>query len=172
VVTLKELVQEIAELKKRIDVSESVLAIQAMKARYAELVDQRFERGALVDETRLANVADHIAALFTPDGSWDGGPGLGVSVGRQAIAQRLGGTTFTFSRHFFMNPRIVVDGDAAKAKWDLLSPCRRANGESYWMSGCEDDEYVRIEGTWLCRSMKLTTVFFSPVGEGWSKIFV
>jgi hypothetical protein len=40
------------------------------------------------------------------------------------------------------------------------------------MCGYEDDEYIRTAGVWLHRSMKLTTVFMSPVGEGWTKILV
>jgi hypothetical protein len=69
-----------------------------------------------------------------------------------------------------MNPRIDVDGETAGARWDLLSPCRRADGSSFWMCGYEDDEYARIDGVWLHRSMKLTTVFMTPVGEGWTRI--
>ena len=38
------------------------------------------------------------------------------------------------------------------------------------MCGYEDDEYVRTDGGWLYRSMKLTTLFMSPVDEGWTKI--
>jgi hypothetical protein len=38
------------------------------------------------------------------------------------------------------------------------------------MCGYEDDEYARIDGVWLHRVMKLTTVFMSPVTDGWSKI--
>jgi hypothetical protein len=43
---------------------------------------------------------------------------------------------------------------------------------SYWMSGYEDDEYAMEDGVWLHRSMTLTTVFMTPVGEGWTKVFV
>jgi hypothetical protein len=170
--TLEELVEEVAALRRRVDVSESVLTIQAMKARYAELIDQRFVGGVVVDEATLAKVTAAVADTFTDDAHWDGGPGLGVSVGRAAIAQRLRETTFTFARHFFMNPRIEIDGDSATARWDLLSPCRRTDSESFWMCGVEDDEYVRTDGQWLQCSMKLTTVFFSPAGDAWSKIFV
>jgi hypothetical protein len=171
-ITVDELAAEVAALRERLAASESVLALQALKARYGELVDQRFSAGAVVDATTLARVADSVAVLFTPDGVWDGGPGLGTATGRQAIAGRLRDPTLTFSRHFFMNPRIDVDGDRAKARWDLLSPCRRADGTSYWMCGYEDDEYALVEGAWLHRSMKLTTVFMTPLGEGWTRIFV
>jgi hypothetical protein len=168
--TIEELAAEVGLLRQRVESSESVLAIQALKARYGELVDRRFSAGAVIDESRLAGVAEAIAGLFTADGVWNGGPGLGEATGREEIARRLGEPTLVFSRHFFMNPRIEVDGARARGRWDLLSPCRRADGTSYWMSGNEDDEYALEEGVWLHRSMTLTTVFMTPVGEGWTKV--
>ena len=93
----------------------------------------------------MARLADEVAALFTPEGVWDGGPALGIATGRRAIAERLRSRR-SCSRHFFMNPRIDVQGDTAFGRWDLLSPCRRADGTSYWMSGYEDDEYGYHDG--------------------------
>ncbi len=171
-VTVEELAAEVAALRRRVSSSESVLAIQALKARYGELVDQRFSAGTVVDAGTLAQVAEAIAALFTSHGVWDGGPGLGRATGRRAIAERLREPTLSFSRHFFMNPRIDVEGERAKARWDLLSPCRRPDGTSYWMCGYEDDEYACVDGVWLHDSMRLTTVFMAPVGEGWTRVFV
>jgi len=171
-ITVEELAAEVAALQRRVDASESVLAIQSLKAHYGELVDRRFAAGAVVDPDALVQVAAGIAGLFTSDGTWDGGPGLGKVTGRDAIAARLREPTLVFSRHFFMNPRIAVDGETARARWDLLSPCRRADGSSYWMCGYEDDEYARVDGVWLHRSMTLTTVFMTPVGEGWTRVFV
>lgn len=170
--TIEELAAEVTHLQRRVATSEGILAIQKLKSHYAELVDRRFSAGAVVDADSLATVASRVAALFTPDGEWDGGPGLGKAQGRLAISARLREPTLVFSRHFFMNPLIDVDGDTARGRWDLLSPCRRADGGSYWMSGYEDDEYAYVDGVWLHRSMKLTTVFMTPVGEGWTKVFV
>ena len=171
-ITVAELAAEVASLRLRVASSESVLAIQTLKAHYGELVDRRFSAGAVVDTLTLARVAQSVAALFTRDGVWDGGPGLGRATGRVAIAARLRETTLTFSRHFFINPRIEVDGETARARWDVLSPCRRPDGTSYWMSGYEDDEYACTDGVWLHHSMKLTTVFMTPVGEGWTRVLV
>jgi len=170
--SVEDLAAEISSLKRRMVAAEGVLAIQGLKARYGALVDQRFAAGSIVDAEALADVADRIAALFTVDGVWDGGPGLGAVRGRAAIATRLRQTTLVFSRHFFLNPRISVDesGATATATWDLLSPCRRADGASFWMCGFEDDEYANVDGAWLHRSMKLTTVFMTPTGEGWTRI--
>ncbi|MGA2519363.1 MAG: nuclear transport factor 2 family protein [Acidimicrobiales bacterium] len=172
--SLEDLMTEVAALRTRVAVTEGVLAVQALKARYAELVDLRFSGGDVVDADTLRAVAEAVAALFTPDGVWDGGPSLGAVVGRDAIAARLADPTLVFSRHLFVNPRITVDagGVTATGRWDLLSPCRRPDGSSYWMCGYENDEYALIDGAWLHRSMKLTTVFMSRVGGGWTKILV
>lgn len=168
--TIEELARELALLRQRVDASEGVLQLQALKARYGELVDQRYSGGGVVDNARLAQLADDASELFTVDGEWDGGPGLGKAVGRAAIAARLRTPTLSFSRHLFVKPRIDVDGDRATARWDLLCPCRDGDGRSYWMCGYEDDEYLRTDGAWLHRSMKLTTLFMAPIEEGWAKI--
>jgi hypothetical protein len=170
VATIEELAHEVAALRRRVDTSEAILQLQALKARYGELVDGRYAAGAVVDGAELERIADEIAGLFTVDGVWDGGPGLGTATGRPAIAARLRAPTLSFSRHLFVKPSIRVEGDRASARWDLLCPCRGRDGRSYWMCGYEDDEYVRTAGAWLHRSMRLTTVVMAPVDEGWAKI--
>lgn len=161
---------ELADLRRRLHEVETIVAIQSLKARYGELVDRRFCQGRVVDESTLAGVADEVAELFTPDAVWDGGPVLGRAVGRRAIASRLRAPTLSFARHFFVNPRITPSGSAARARWDLLSPCRGADGTSYWMTGYEDDEYVLSDGAWLHSQMKLTVVFMAPVTDGWTSV--
>jgi hypothetical protein len=168
--TIEELAHEVAALSRRVAASEAVLELHTLKARYGELVDQRFSGGEIVDDATMAAVTYAAAALFTIDGVWDGGAALGVATGRTAIAERLGRPTLTFARHLFVKPQITVDGDRAWGRWDLLCPCRRSDGRSYLMCGYEDDEYARVGGIWLHRVMRLTTVFMSPVTDGWSKI--
>jgi hypothetical protein len=168
--TIEELASQVERLARRVEECESVLQLQDLKARYGETVDQRYSKQGVVGPHDLERIANEVAALFTTDGVWDGGPALGVAVGRAAIAERLRSPTLSFSRHFFLKPRIHVNGERASARWDLLSPCRNAEGRSYWMCGYEDDEYLRVDGIWLHQSMKLTTIFMAPVEEGWSKI--
>ncbi|HUC05504.1 MAG TPA: nuclear transport factor 2 family protein [Acidimicrobiales bacterium] len=160
----------LADLRRRVRRTEDVLAIQHLKARYAELVDARYRRGALVPEDRMSELTEEIAGLFAEDGEWDGGPVLGRSNGRRAIAERLAHPTLLFSRHLFVNPQIQVDGDEAWARWELLCPCTTADGRPHWMSGYEEDRYVRQDGRWLHARMRLTTVFFAPAGDGWPDI--
>jgi hypothetical protein len=171
--TIEEVAAELSRLRTRVEATEAVLAIHELKARYADLVDRRFVKGAMADDDFVAVLADDIAATFTDDGVWDGGTALGRAYGRDEIAARMRTSTLTFARHFFVKPRIHVDGDRAQGRWDILSPCTTADGTPHWMSGYEDDEYVRTpEGSWLHRRMKLTTVFMAPATEGWHRIFV
>jgi hypothetical protein len=171
-VTIEQLAAEVAALRARVDTTEAVLAIHELKARYADLVDRRFVRGAMVDAGTVAALAEEIAGTFTPDGVWDGGRVLGVARGRAEIAARLRTSTLTFSRHFFLKPHIVVDGDRATGRWDVLSPCTTPDGVPHWMCGIEDDVYVRgDDGAWRHESMRMTTVFMAPATEGWHRIF-
>ena len=168
---IDELNQQVAELRVRVEAAESVQAIQNLKARYAQLVDERYVRGKVAPDEKVAAVAEQIAALFTPDGVWDGGPALGVSSGREQIAARMRAPTLLFSWHFFLKPQIHVEGEHARARWDILSPCTTKDGRPHWMVGFEDDEYARVGGTWLHTRMKLTSVFLAPHETGWEKIF-
>ena len=157
-------------LEARLDAAESVLALHDLKARYGEVLDARFARGAPVGRGQLDDLARRASELFTDDGVWDGGRGLGVARGRAEIAARLAAPTLVFSRHLFVKPRIDVDGDRATGRWELLSPCTRDDGTSLWVSGVEDDVYERIDGVWLHASMTLTTFFASAAGGGWPTI--
>lgn len=168
---IDELTQQVAELRVRLDAAEAVQAIQNLKARYAQLVDERYVRGKVAPEEKVAAIAEQIAALFTADGVWDGGPALGVSTGREQIAARMRAPTLVFSWHFFLKPQIHVEGDRARARWDILSPCTTKDGKPHWMVGFEDDEYSRIDGAWLHTRMKLTSVFLAPHETGWQKIY-
>jgi SnoaL-like domain len=170
---LEALAGELTDLRRRLERAESVLAIQSLKARYAELVDRRYRRGSVVPTEELGTVADQVARLFTEDGVWDGGPTLGRVVGRSAIAERLRDTTLVFARHHFSAPRIDIDdtdGRRARGHWELLSPCRTRDGRDLWMCGTEHDEYERVDGSWLHRSMRLTTSFVAPHDAGWRTI--
>lgn len=169
--SIEDLAAEVADLRARVAAAEGALAVQELKARYADLVDARYEGGGVVAPERLATLAQAIADLFTPDAVWDGGPALGVAEGREAIAARMRAPTLRFSRHLFLSPHIRVDGNRAVARWDLLAPCTTADGTPRWLCGYEDDEYVRGEdGGWRHRRMVLTTVFLARADEGWRTI--
>lgn len=166
------LAAEVAALRRRLEAAEAVLALHTLKADYGELVDRRFSKGAVIEESALHSLVAQIVALFTEDAVWDGGPVLGIATGREAIAERLRQPTLVFSRHLFTKPRISVGhgGTTASARWDLLCPCRTPDGRSWWMCGYEDDEYRVEDGAWRHSRMRLTTLFMTETASGFDRI--
>jgi len=157
----------VAELEARLRVLEDREAIRELKARYAELVDARYRGGRPVPRAELEGLADRIAGLFSEDAEWDGGRTLGLCRGRDAIRERFLEPTLHFSWHYFVKPRIEVEGDRARATWDVLAPCTTPDDRAHWMAGVEEDEYVRQGGRWLHRRMRLRVVFMAPHDTGW-----
>jgi hypothetical protein len=152
----------IDELEARLRALEDLEAIRALKARYAELVDARYAKGRPVGEAELDRLARQIAELFTEDAVWDGGKALGECRGREAIYERMRRPTLHDSRHWFVQPRISLDGDRARGTWDLLAPCTTRDGTPHWMAGIEEDEYTRVRGIWLHSRMSLRLLFMEP----------
>ncbi len=164
---IEELEARLRALEPRLRALEDAEAIRSLKARYGALVDARYARGRPRPRAELEPLAQQIAELFTEDAVWDGGPALGVCRGRDAIRQRFLEPTLYFSWHYFVKPRIEVDGDRARASWDVLAPCTTPDDEPHWMAGVEEDEYARIDGRWLHSRMALRVVFMAPHARGW-----
>jgi hypothetical protein len=166
--TTTDLDARLRALEARLGVLEDVEAIRVLKARYGELVDERYAGGAPRGPAELDRIAREIADLFTDDALWEGGGALGTCRGRAAIRERFAAPTLSFSWHYFVKPRIEVAGDAARARWDLLAPCTSREGRALWMAGVEDDEYRRVAGRWLHSRMSLRVVFMAPHDRGWA----
>lgn len=162
------LLERIEELEARLTAVEDVQAIHNLKSRYGQLADARYQKGGVAPREELTRIADELAALFSEDAVWDGGPGLGVCRGRDAIRERFLEPTLAFSWHYFVKPRIEVDGDRGRGSWDVLAHCTTGEGRAMWMSGFEDDEYVKQDGVWLHRAMKLSVNFMAPYDRGWA----
>jgi hypothetical protein len=165
-VSSPDLEARIAELEARLRAVEDQDAIQQLKARYGQLVDARYTRRGPKPREEIEPIARKIAALFSADAVWEGGAGLGVGRGREQIYQRFLEPTLQFSWHFFLKPNLQVKGDSAEGTWDILSPCTTAEGRPMWMAGVEHDAYVREEGVWLHRSMRLSMIFMRSWGAG------
>lgn len=164
----RDLETRIALLESRLRAVEDADALARLKARYGQLVDARYTRRGARPREELAPIAREIAGLFSADAVWDGGAGLGVCHGREQIYQRFAEPTLQFSWHFFLKPDLHVQGDTARGTWDILSPCTTAQGRPMWMVGVEHDEYVREDGVWRHRSMRLEVVFMAPYERGWA----
>jgi hypothetical protein len=146
------------DLEKRIRVLEDIEAIKRLKARYCAYCDDSYN-------------ADGVAGLFTEDGVWE--TGVGRNEGREEIRAffKQLPQSISFAIHMVLNPIIEVDGDTAKGSWYLLCPCTRAEtGRAIWQAGRYDDEYVRVDGEWKFKNLKVSHYFFrTPFDEGWVK---
>ena len=107
--THEELESRLVAMERRLRVVEDEQAITYLKARYGELVDERYARGRPREAADLERIADEIAALFSEDAVWDAGT-LGVCRGRDQIRERMRTPTLHFSWHLFVMPRIQVEG--------------------------------------------------------------
>jgi hypothetical protein len=165
----EELEKLVSDLSVRLVRVEDIAEIQRLKAQYGRLTDARYDRNGVVERSQLESLARDITDLFSADAVWDGGKGLGISTGHAEIYQRFCEPTLRFSLHYFVKPEIVVDGDRAKGRWDILAPCTTRDHRPLWMAGSEDDEYVRVDGRWLHSAMRLTVAFMAPHDKGWAK---
>ncbi len=165
--TLEQLEARVAALEGRLRAAEDVAAIVNLKSRYGQLADSRYTLAGVKSESELDAIAREVAALFSEDAVWDGGEALGVARGREEIYQRFRKPTLGFTWHYFVKPRIDVDGDRARASWDILAPCTTRDGRALWMAGYEEDEYCRKGGSWLHSRVKLSVVFMASYERGW-----
>lgn len=150
-------------LESRIQRLEDIEAIKQLKARYCALCDDGYD-------------ADQLADLFTEDAIWHGGS-LGVAKGREKIRKFFQNTpaVMPFAVHMVMNPEIEVDGDTATGRWYLFQaatfqPADKTAARALWGSARYDEEYVRVDGEWKFKSLRLTSRFWTPYDEGWEKV--
>ncbi len=150
-----------ATLEQRLARLEAIEEIKQLKARYCALCDAKYD-------------PEGLAAMFVPDGVWDGGPAFGRHAGREAIRSFFAGISgdISFAAHLVLNPIIEVqDADNATGKWRLIMPCtvQVADGpEARWLLSEYAEEYARVDGVWLFRSLALTVNFYAPHLAGWA----
>ena len=146
------------DLERRIRVLEDIEEIRKLKARYCSYCDDGYD-------------VEGLASLFIDDAVWDGGM-RGRADGIDEIRsfftrapQRL-----SFAVHMVLNPIIEVDRDTGTGTWYLLQACTYGDGDrAVWGSARYDEEYVRVDGRWKFKSLKLTSNFWTPFDQGWAK---
>ena len=153
-----EIESRLTAMENRLRAVEDVQAIRNLKATYAAACDDNYN-------------ADVIAELFVEDAVWESGS-WGKFEGREAIRGffRRASELYTFALHYGLNPKIEVTGNTARARWYLFMPCTVADGDrAMWRAGIDDEEYVRVDGKWMFKNKKATSIFSSPFEEGWVK---
>lgn len=149
----------IETLAKRIQILEDIESIKDLKALYAEICDDNYNPKRMAD-------------LFTEDAIWDGGKHFGIYHGRDAIVKYFAGISdkIVFARHYFVQPRLKVDGsDAASGRWYMWMVATFAGNKAVFFAGIEDEVYQKVNGKWLFKELKLHSDFITPYEEGWHK---
>ena len=149
---------DLNDLTRRIQAQEDVEANKRLQTRYGDLCDNGYD-------------ADGIAALFTEDAVWDGDL-FGRYEGREAIREYFRGASsqITFALHFVMNPIIAVDGQTATGTWYLFQACTFAgDNQAIWGAARYDERYVKQDGEWRFKSLRLASSFWTPYEQGWVK---
>ena len=92
-----------------------------------------------------------------------------------AIEAFFGGVSsqIVFAAHLAMNFIIDVEGDRGTGKWRILMPCtmmEEGKKVSRWLLGDYEEDYVRINGTWLFKKMDYLMNYSVPFDQSWADI--
>ena len=131
-----------------------------------EIQELRFRYHIAVNERQL----EDISALFSEDGEAHFGE-IGSARGRAEIAALyrdvVGGSPFI--KQFIHNHVIELSGDTATGL-SYLEAKIVSNGESVLVAARFDDSYVRENGLWRFRVLRLSPFFVVPLREGWAGV--
>lgn len=139
-------------------------AIRALRHRYAYLAN--------VIDGQLGD-ARAFGALFSDDGEMD--LGMGLAKGPDEIAAMLQGAAVDWqcAMHYMLNPLIELRGDEAEGQVSgLFAFTTQARPQPVWLSNLYEDRYVRVDGGWKFRSVRVRTTFVDPaVVEAYSALW-
>ncbi len=115
---------------------------------------------------------DGIAALFTDDGVFDGGP-FGRHEGLDAIRGFFTSVSeqITFSKHHLTTRTITVNDadDTAAGQWYMWGT-HTMGGNAMFLANTWDIGYRRTSGRWLISEHVLRWQFLTPYESGWAKV--
>ena len=148
----------------RITVLEDMEKIKKLKALYCYLADE----GIAGDPSKMDELISHC----TEDVHADFGE-LGIHAGKEAVRKfykEVAPSLLSYSAHMVSNPIIEVEGDRAKGRWYVFVPCTlRATGSPAWLQAKYEEEYVKVSGEWMWKTIIARFDFFTPYGDGWGK---
>jgi hypothetical protein len=130
-------------------------ALRTLRCRYHECINE--------------GKYDDIPSLFTEDGVLDFGY-LGKANGRAELVKFFQGVSklLSFVKQFIHNHVVQVQGDTGTGL-SYLEAKSVSKGESYLVAARYDDEYIKQNGQWKFKSMRLTPYFTVPLREGWAQ---
>lgn len=147
-------------LETRIQRLEDIEAIRNLKARYCLACDDNYN-------------PEDLAPLFAEDAVWDGGI-LGLAEGRTAINEffTAASAKVPFALHYVTNPIIEANGNEATGNWLLWEPMTFTTDSGnlgIWHSASYNDTYVKVDGQWLFKHVKINIELLSPVGNNFGE---
>jgi hypothetical protein len=151
-----ELEKRVRDLEAQVQELEDRAAIQTLRFRFHEGVNEK--RPAAIGE------------LFSADAELDYAH-LGQVTGRERITkffQKGLSELVPFVKQYLHNHMVTVKGDSATGV-SYLEATPVYKGESYMVAARFDDEYVKDNGRWYFRKVKLTPYFMVPLQEGWAQ---
>jgi hypothetical protein len=156
---------EIEALTLRVERLEGTRAVKKLQRAF----------GFYVDRGLWGDAAD----LFTDDGTIEIGVD-GVYVGRERIREYLrqlhGGQEGLIygqlNEWVTLQPAIVIsaDGTSATARWRDLGMTGQYKRHAEWRDGIYENTYVRENGVWKIKSLRLYVNFVAPYERGWARL--
>ena len=162
----------------------------AQAAARIHAVQQRAERVNDYDELRNLQqiygyyvdkaLWDQVVDLFAADGSLQLGFN-GTYVGHKALRDYLYSLTGgkaellkgQLNNHIQFSPLITIapDGRTAKARWQqwILDGIHGAGSGGNWGAGTYENDYVKENGVWKIRHVRLHLRFYAPYEGGWTR---
>lgn len=153
----------LAELEERLAVMNDESLVRNLQASYGYYVNRR--------------MWDDVADLFTADGVYEVG-GVGVYKGTTGVRkalERMGPAGLT---HGVLNDRLQFDTVVsfasgrreARARGFELGLLGDADkGEGFWEVSVYDNRFVKEDGLWKVREMRVFPLFRSEYSKGWGK---
>ena len=156
---------QIEQLTGRVERLEGTRAVRKLQRAF----------GFYVDRGLWSEAAD----LFADDGTIEIGLD-GVYVGRERIAEYLkrlhGGQEGLIygqlNEWVTLQPAISVaaDGQSATARWRDHGMLDQYKSHAEWRDGIYENTYVRENGVWKIRSLRLYVNFVAPYERGWARL--
>lgn len=153
------------ELELRVTVLEDIEAIRKLKAEYCYLCD-----AGLGDPRNR----EALISRFVEDASVDFGLGpesqFSGPEGLESFFGQMVPSAITFSMHMVHDPIIEVKGNTATGRWYYEAPTTdTTTGKAQWMAGTYLEDYVKVDGRWMFKSITTKWNYISPYEEGWAK---
>jgi hypothetical protein len=154
----EELNMDLEAIERRLTRLEDIEAIKQLKARYCEICDDDHN-------------PERITSVFAEDGIWESAE-FGTGKGHAEIRKLFQGfqKLIEFSQHNIMNPIIEVHNDRATGEWYFMGPFKfRAGQQARWLALQYKDDYVKLNGQWKYKHLRVNLRLSAPYEEGWAK---